>query len=75
MKAQPLAAVESSHHLSGERVDSSGPGGDVPVKKAQVVEPTTKSHAPVEEHDEIRSKKTELAKLVHLNTHSWLSGQ
>ena len=48
-RAQP---VESSHHPSGERVDSSGPGGDVPMEVAQVVEPTTKSHAPVEVHDE-----------------------
>ena len=46
------AAVESSHHPSGERVDSSGPGGDVPVEVEQAVEPTTKSHALVEEHDE-----------------------
>ena len=52
-KAQPSsAAVESSHHPSGERVDSSGPGGDVPMEVAQAVEPTTKSHAPVEEHDQ-----------------------
>ena len=52
-RAQPSsAAVESSHHPSGERVDSSGPGGDVPMEVAQAVEPTTKSHAPVEEHDE-----------------------
>ena len=46
------AAVESSHHPSGERVDSSGPGGDVPMEVGQADEPTTKSHAPVEEHDE-----------------------
>ena len=53
-------AVKSSHHPSGERVDSSGPGGDVPVEVAQGVEPTTKSHAPVEEHDEnLVPKKTE----------------
>ena len=46
-RAQPSsAAVESSHHPSGERVDSSGPGGDVPLEVAQAVEPTTKSHAP-----------------------------
>ena len=52
-RAQPSsAAVESSHHPSGERVDSSGPGGDVPMEVAQAVEPTTKSHAPAEEHDE-----------------------
>ena len=48
-RAQPLsAAVESSHHPSGERVDSSGPGGDVLMEVAQAVEPSTKSHAPVE---------------------------
>ena len=52
-RAQPSsAAVESSHQPSGVRVDSSGPGGDVPMEVAQAVEPTTKSHAPVEEHDE-----------------------
>ena len=32
------AAVESSHHPTGERVDSSGPGGDVPTEVAQAVE-------------------------------------
>ena len=60
-RAQPSsAAVESSPHPNGERVDSSGPGGDVPMEVAQAVEPTTKSHAPVEEHDErSRSKETE----------------
>ena len=52
-RAQPSsAAVESSHHPSGEKVDSSGPGGDVPMEVAQAVEPTTKSHAPVEKHNE-----------------------
>ena len=52
-RAQPSStAVESSHHPRGERVDSSGPGGEVPMELAQAVEPTTKSHAPVEEHDE-----------------------
>ena len=59
-RAQPSsAAVESSHHPSGERVDSSGPGGDVPFEVAQAVEPTTKSHAPVEEHDESLVPKRE----------------
>ena len=60
-RAQPsLTAVESSHHPSGEGVDSSGLGGDVPMEVARAVEPTTKSHAPVEEHDEVsRSKKRE----------------
>ena len=52
-RAQPSSsAVESSHYPSGERVDSSGSGGDVPMEVAQAVEPTTKSQAPVEEHDE-----------------------
>ena len=51
-RAQPSsAAVESSHHPSGESVDSSGSGGDVPMEVAQAVELTTKSHAPVEEHE------------------------
>ena len=32
-RAQPSsAAVESSHHPCGDRVDSSGPGGDVPME-------------------------------------------
>ena len=53
VRAQPSsAAVESSHHPCGDRVDSSGPGGGVPMEVAQAVEPTTKSRAPVEEHDE-----------------------
>ena len=44
-RAQPSSsAVESSHYPSGERVDSSGSGGDVPMEVAQAVEPTTKSH-------------------------------
>ena len=47
------AAVESSQHPSGEKVDSSGPGGDVPVEVAQAVEPTTKSHAPVEQDESL----------------------
>ena len=52
-RAQPSSsAVESSHYPSGERVDSSGSDGDVLGEVAQAVEPTTKSHAPVEEHDE-----------------------
>ena len=38
-RAQPSsAAVESSHHPSGERVGSSGPGCDVPMEVAQAVE-------------------------------------
>ena len=43
-RAQPSsAAVESSHHPSGERVGNSGLGGDEPMEVAQAVEPTTKS--------------------------------
>ena len=85
-RAQPTsAAVESSHDPSGERVDSSGPGGDVPIKVAQAVEPATKLHAPVEEHDErkSRSKKERereratrdalLAKSGITRIHSWIS--
>ena len=64
-RAQPSsAAVESSHHPSGERVDSSGPGGDVPMEVAQAVEPTTKSHAPVEEHDESLVPKRQRGRLA-----------
>ena len=51
-RTQPSAAVENSHHPSGERVDSSGLGGDVLMQVAHAVDPTTKSHAPVEGHDE-----------------------
>ena len=69
--AQPSSAtVESSHHPSGERVDSSGPGGDVPVEVAQAVEPTTKSHAPVEEHDESLAPKRQRGRPT---THCWPS--
>ena len=80
-RAQPSsAAMESSHHPSGERVDSSGPGVDVPMEVAQAVEPTTKSHAPVEEHDESLVPKREratrdalLAKSGITRIRSWLS--
>ena len=52
-RAQPSSsAVESSHYPSGDRVESSGSGVDVPMEVAQAVALTTKSHAPVEEHDE-----------------------
>ena len=44
-------------HPSGGRVDSSGLGGDVPMKVSQSVEPTKKSHAPVEELDESLAPK------------------
>ena len=78
-RAQPSSStVESSHHPSGERVDTSGSGGDVPVEVAQAVEPTTKSHAPVEEHDESLVPKRQscdalLAKSGITRIHSWLS--
>ena len=45
-----IAAVASSHHPIGERVDSSGTGGDVLMEVAQAVESTRKSHALMEEH-------------------------
>ena len=70
-RAQPSsAAVESSHHPSGERVDSRGPGGDVPMEMAQAVEPTKKSHAPVEEHDESLVPKRQRGRPT---THCWPS--
>ena len=51
-RAQPSsAAVESSQHPSGEGVGNFGP------EVAHSVEPTTKSHAPVEEHDESLAPK------------------
>ena len=70
-RAQPSsAAVESSHHPSGERVDSSGLGGDVPMEVAQAVEPTTKSDALVEEHDESLVPKRQRGRPA---THCWPS--
>ena len=76
-RAQPSsAAVESSHHPS----ECSGPGNDVPTEVAQAVEPTTKSHAPVKEHDESLVPKRQrtirdalLAKSGITRIHSWLS--
>ena len=62
--------MESSHHPSGEGVDNSGPGGDVPVEVARAVEPTTKSHAPVEEHDESLVPKKQRGRPA---THCWPS--
>ena len=53
-----------------EQVDSSGPGGDVPVEVAQAVEPTAKSHAPVEVHDESLVPKRQRGRLA---THCWPS--
>ena len=77
-RAQPSsAAVESSHHPSGEEVDSSGPGGDVPTEVAQAVEPTTISHVSVEEHDESLVPKRQRGRpATHCwptRIHSWLS--
>ena len=70
-RAQPSSsAVESSYYPSGERVDSSGSGGDVPVEVAQAVEPTTKSHAPVEEHDESLVPRRQRGRPA---THCWPS--
>ena len=69
--AQPSSSVvENSHHPSGEKVDTFPPGRDVPVEVAQAVEPTTKSHAPVEEHDESLAPKSQRGKPA---THCWPS--
>ena len=62
--------MESSNHPGGERVDSSGPGGDVPMDVARAVEPTTKSHFPVEEHDESLVPKRQRGRPA---THCWPS--
>ena len=70
-RAQPSsAAVESSQHPSGERVDSFGPESVVLVEVAHSVEPTTKSHAPVEEHDECLAPKRQRRRPA---THCWPS--
>ena len=53
-----------------ERVNSSGPGSDVLMEVAQAVEPTTKSHAPVEEHDESLLPKRQRGRPA---THCWPS--
>ena len=45
-----LQVEAASLQVERERVDRSGPGSDVPMEVSQAV--TTKSHAPVEEHDE-----------------------
>ena len=68
--ARAQSAVEISHYPSGERVDSSGSGGDVPMEVAQAVEPTTKSHAPVEKHDESLVPKRQRGRPA---THCWQS--
>ena len=47
-----------------------GRGGDVPMELAQAVEPTTKSHAPVEEHDESLVPKRQRGRPA---THCWPS--
>ena len=70
-RAQPSSsAVESSHYPSGDRVESSGSGVDVPMEVAQAVVPTTKSHAPVEEHDESLVPKRQRGRPA---THCWPS--
>ena len=53
-----------------EHRDSSGSGGDVPMEVAQAVEPTTKSHSPVEEHDESLVPKRQRGRPA---THCWPS--
>ena len=63
-RAQPSsAAVESSRHPTGERVDSSGSGGDVLMEVAQVVEPSTKSHAPEDKREKEKEKKGQTARI------------
>ena len=47
-----------------------GPGGDVPMEVARAVQPTTKSHAPVEEHDESLVPKRQRGRPA---THCWPS--
>ena len=46
---------ESSQYLRGEKAASLG--DDVPMKMAHAVEPTAKSHVPVEEHEESLAPK------------------
>ena len=70
-RAQPSSsALESSHYPSGDRVESSGSGVDVPMEVAQAVVLTTKSHAPVEEHDESFVPKRQRGRPA---THCWPS--
>ena len=70
-RAQPSsAAVESSQHPSGGRVDNFGPESMMPMEVAQSVEPTTKSHAPVEEHGESLAPKRLRGRPA---THCWPS--
>ena len=70
-RAQPSwSAVESSHYPSGDGVESSGSGVDVPLEVAQAVALTTKSHAPVEEHDESLIPKRQRGRPA---THCWPS--
>ena len=64
------AAVESSRHQSGDRGDNLGLGDRVPMEMAQSVEPTTKSHASVGEHDESLAPKRERGRPA---THCWPS--
>ena len=62
--------LQWNDHPSGERVDSCGPGGDVPLEVAPAMEPTMKSRAPVEEHDESLVPKRERGRPA---THYWSS--
>ena len=69
--AQPSSsAVENSHYPSGEIVESSGSGVDVPVEMVQAVVPTTKSHAAVEEFDDSLVPKRQRGRPA---THCWPS--
>ena len=55
--------------LVRKEVDSSGPGGVVPVEVTQVVEPTTKSHAPVEVSSFQREREVDLRRICHVRDH------
>ena len=70
-RARHPAAVEGSHHPSGEReLTVLVLVVDVRMEVAQAVEPTTKSHAPVEEHDESLVPKRRRGRPA---THCWPS--
>ena len=64
------AAAESTEHPSGDRGVNFGPGDVVPMEVAQSAEPTTKSHTPVEEHDESLLPKRHRGRPA---THCWPS--
>ena len=67
---QSSTALESSQLPSGQRIDSFGPESVVPMEVAQSAEPTAKSHAPVEEHDESLVPKRQRGRPA---THCWPS--